>query len=278
MYRDGTDVGTAPATSFSDTGVTAGATYAYTVKAMDGAGRLSDASDAISVTTPAPDTTPPSVALGAPAAGATVTGTTTVTASASDDGAVAGVQFLLDGANLGAEDTTAPYGVAWDTSAATNGAHTLGARARDAAGNTATATTVSVTVANGGTDPAQVGRWGPLVPLPAVAIHSALTPAGKILLFQGDFTHGGDQYLFDPVTNAVTHAPGRRAQPVLRRPGRTRRRARAGRGRHVHDRRPRPGRQHGLQLAERQLERARADAATRAGTRPRRRCPTARCW
>ena len=207
VYRDGTDVGTAPATSFSDTGVTAGATYAYTVKAMDGAGRLSDASDAISVTTPAPDTTPPSVALGAPAAGATVTGTTTVTASASDDGAVAGVQFLLDGANLGAEHTTAPYGVAWDTSAATNGAHTLGARARDAAGNTATATTVSVTVANGGTDPAQVGRWGPLVPLPAVAIHSALTPAGKILLFQGDFTHGGDQYLFDPVTNAVTHLP-----------------------------------------------------------------------
>ena len=36
-------------------------------------------------------------------------GTTTVTATATDNGGVAGVQFKLDGANLGAEDTTAPY-------------------------------------------------------------------------------------------------------------------------------------------------------------------------
>ena len=40
-----------------------------------------------------------------PADGATVSGTITVTANASDNVGVAGVQFLLDGANLGAEDT-----------------------------------------------------------------------------------------------------------------------------------------------------------------------------
>ena len=46
----------------------------------------------------------------APAGGATVRGTTTVTATATDDNVgVVGVQFKLDGANLGAEDTTAPY-------------------------------------------------------------------------------------------------------------------------------------------------------------------------
>ena len=47
--------------------------------------------------------------LTAPAGGATVSGTVTVTANASDNVGVAGVQFKLDGANLGAEDTTSPY-------------------------------------------------------------------------------------------------------------------------------------------------------------------------
>ena len=62
-------------------------------------------------------------------------GDPTVTATAADNVGVAGVQFLLDGANLGAEDTTAPYSIPWDTTGATNGSHSLTARARDAAGN-----------------------------------------------------------------------------------------------------------------------------------------------
>jgi glucose/arabinose dehydrogenase/PKD repeat protein len=95
------------------------------------------------------DATPPTVSVTAPAAGATVSATTTVTASAADNVGVAGVQFLLDGANLGAEDTTAPYSVSWDTTGATNGSHSLTARARDAAGNAATSAAVTVTVTNG---------------------------------------------------------------------------------------------------------------------------------
>ena len=74
----------------------------------------------------------------------------TVSASASDNVGVAGVQFLLDGANLGAEDTTAPYSIAWDTTGtATNGSHALSARARDAAGNVTTSAAITVTVSNG---------------------------------------------------------------------------------------------------------------------------------
>ena len=46
-----------------------------------------------------------------------------------------GVQFKVDGANVGAEDTTAPYSIAWATSGAGNGSHTITAVARDAAGN-----------------------------------------------------------------------------------------------------------------------------------------------
>jgi hypothetical protein len=58
------------------------------------------------------------------------------------------VQFSLDGVSLGAEDVSAPFSVNWDTTAASDGAHTLTAVARDAAGNTSSAS-VAVTVANG---------------------------------------------------------------------------------------------------------------------------------
>src|SRR5205807_145466 len=43
---------------------------------------------------------------------------------------------------------TSPYSIAWNTTAAANGQHTLTAVARDMSGNTATATAVSVTVNN----------------------------------------------------------------------------------------------------------------------------------
>jgi hypothetical protein len=88
------------------------------------------------------------VAITAPAGGATVAGSVTVTANASDNDSVVGVQFRLDGQNLGLEDTASPYSVTWDTSAATNGTHTLTAVARDPSANLATSASVGVTVAN----------------------------------------------------------------------------------------------------------------------------------
>ena len=57
---------------------------------------------------PPPDTTPPTVSVSSPAAGASVAGTIPVNATAADNVGVAGVQFTLDGANLGAEDTARP--------------------------------------------------------------------------------------------------------------------------------------------------------------------------
>src|SRR5262249_57095275 len=83
------------------------------------------------------------------------------TATASDNVGVAGVQFRLDGAALGAEQTSSPYGVSWNTTAVTNGAHSLTAVARDAAGNTASATAISVTVSNTDTTPPTVTVTSP---------------------------------------------------------------------------------------------------------------------
>jgi hypothetical protein len=108
-------------------------------------------------TGPVGDTTPPSVSLTAPAGGATVSGTSTqVTATASDNVGVAGVQFQIDGANLGSEDVSAPYSTTWNTTTASNGTHTLSAVARDAAGNRSTAS-VTVTVSNTTTTPPPSG-------------------------------------------------------------------------------------------------------------------------
>jgi len=61
---------------------------------------------------------------------------------------VIGVQFQLDGGNLGAEVSSPPYSVSWDTSQTANGSHVLTATARDAAGNHATSSSVTVTVSN----------------------------------------------------------------------------------------------------------------------------------
>ena len=100
------------------------------------------------ITPPAPDTVPPAVTITAPAQAATVSGAVTIAAQASDNIGVAGVQFTLDGANLSGEDTTAPYGITWDTAAVANGTHRLRASARDAAGNVAVTPDVTVTVQN----------------------------------------------------------------------------------------------------------------------------------
>jgi hypothetical protein len=77
-----------------------------------------------------------------------VSGTITVTADATDDVAVAGVRFLLDGAAAGNEDTAAPYTLLWNTTGVVNGVHQLAAIARDTSGNTITSATIPITVAN----------------------------------------------------------------------------------------------------------------------------------
>ena len=61
------------------------------------------------VLTAAPDGTAPTVSMAAPASGSTVSGSAvTVSAEASDNVGVVGVQFRLDGADLGAEDLARP--------------------------------------------------------------------------------------------------------------------------------------------------------------------------
>jgi chitodextrinase len=95
------------------------------------------------------DTVNPSVSITSPFNGATISKGTTVsvTASASDAGGVSSVQFLVDGASAGT-DNSSPYTYSWNTSSLSLGSHTLQAKATDASGNVGTSSTVTVTVAD----------------------------------------------------------------------------------------------------------------------------------
>jgi hypothetical protein len=150
VYRNGTLVGSPGTNAYQSTGLSPGTTYAYTVAAYDAAGNMSAQSAPVSATTPnaTPDTTAPTVSMTGPASGATVQGTTSLSASANDNVGVVGVQFLLDGVNVGSEDQTAPYSATWDTTSAANGTHTLAARARDGANNVTTSASITITVNN----------------------------------------------------------------------------------------------------------------------------------
>ena len=90
------------------------------------------------------DEPPPTVAFAAPADGASVQGTVTVTAVAT--GGASGYVYTLsaDGAPIAGAGTGS---AAWDTWALANGPHMLRASVTDGAGDTATAT-ITVTIAN----------------------------------------------------------------------------------------------------------------------------------
>lgn len=140
----GAEVIAAPYVISWNTTLSVGGTHALGAVARDGAGNIGTAAP-VSVTV---DDVPPSVSITAPVSGAMVAGIITVSATAADDVSVVGVQFKLDGANLGAEVTTAPYAVSWNTASVSNTLHTLTAVARDAAGNTSTSSAVTVRVRN----------------------------------------------------------------------------------------------------------------------------------
>lgn len=97
-----------------------------------------------------PDVTAPAVSLTAPSDGATVSGSSVaISASSSDAIGVSGVQFKVDtSTNIGEEDVSSPYEVVWDSTGVADGSYSLIAVARDAAGNYATSSAITVTVEN----------------------------------------------------------------------------------------------------------------------------------
>lgn len=134
-------------TNWNTTGVASGS-HTLTAVAKD-ANANSTTSSAITIIV---DNTAPTVTITAPTAGTTLSGTTTITASAADNtggSGLAKVEFYVD-SNLAATVTTVPYTFAWNTTTAAYGNHTLTAKAYDKAtpANVATSAGITVSVNN----------------------------------------------------------------------------------------------------------------------------------
>jgi len=124
-----------------------------------------------------PDTTAPTVAVTPP--GGTLSGTVDLVAQASDNVGVTGVRFLIDGVQVGAELTAAPFRYALNTAGLADGAHTVVAVARDAAGNSGTSATATFSVANSAPAPAPIPVTANLIQNPSLETLGATgTPAG----------------------------------------------------------------------------------------------------
>ena len=214
----GAEVTAAPYVVSWDTTTTGNGIHTLTAVARDAAGNTTTAT-AVTVTVANADTTAPTVSLTTPTNGATVLGTVSVTATATDAGGMAGVQFLLDGSLLGAEDTAAPYSVSWNTATAANGSHTLTAVARDAAGNTAPATPVNVTVNNDVTPPT-VSLTAPAdnaTVAGTVSVTATATAADAVgvagVQFKLDGANLGAEDTAAPYSVSLEHRDGRQREP-----------------------------------------------------------------
>jgi hypothetical protein len=115
-------------------------------QAVDESGNTS-AIVTVNVTVNNVDGTPPTVNITSPSNGATLSGMIAITASASDASGIEKVRFWVDNWYQ-SFDNSAPYSKNWDTTAFSNGAHTLKVQAVDNNGNASAIVTVTVTVNN----------------------------------------------------------------------------------------------------------------------------------
>lgn len=141
IFRNGLSIGTATTTSFAATGLSAGTTYSFTVKANDAAGNTSAASNPVSVSPP--DTQAPSVPTGLAASAITQTSFTLTWTASSDNVGVTGYEIFRNGTSAGTTTTATTFNVTGLTAATT---YSFTVKSRDAAGNVSAASaTLSVT-------------------------------------------------------------------------------------------------------------------------------------
>jgi hypothetical protein len=124
--------------------------------------------DDVSVTT-SNDTTPPVVTVTSPQNGAQVSGTVTVSASATDpdNPTVSSMQLFIDSVMVASNTNSNTISYSWNTTTYTNGPHSIYAKAYDAAGNVGTSSTINVTVnntssqliVNGGFETGNLSSW-----------------------------------------------------------------------------------------------------------------------
>ena len=141
ILRDGVQIGTTTGLSYTDGGRTASTTYAYEVRAFDGAGNVGPGATANVTTPPRPDVSPPSTP-----GSLTATATSSISVSlawtaATDNVGVSGYRILRGGVQIGT--TTGLSYTDGGRTASTTYAYEV--RAFDGAGNVGLGATASVT-------------------------------------------------------------------------------------------------------------------------------------
>jgi chitodextrinase len=152
VFRDGTQISMATATSYQDTGLAPATTYTYTVVAVDAAGNTSPHSAPAAATTPAPpDTTAPSTPSGLTALAISSSRIDLSWTASTDDVGVTGYRVYRGGTEIATVSATAYQ----DMTVQPSTTYSYTVAARDAAGNQspasdpASATTPSVTCGGG---------------------------------------------------------------------------------------------------------------------------------
>lgn len=131
IMRDGVQVSTTTAATFTDTGLAVNSTHAYTLTAFDLAGNISAPSAQVIATTLPPDTTPPSVPTGFQTSNVNATTLTLSWTPSTDDVGVVGYQVFRNGLQIGTT-TAATYN---DSGLVASTTYAYAATAFDAAGN-----------------------------------------------------------------------------------------------------------------------------------------------
>jgi hypothetical protein len=135
-------VGTVTGTSKS---VSPSQTTTYILTATNSAGT---ATANTTVTVGNSDITPPTASIASPANNSTVSGTISVSGTASDNVAVSSVAVSVDGGTYQSAQGTTSWNYSLNTASLSNGTHTITAQATDSSGNLGTSATITVTVNN----------------------------------------------------------------------------------------------------------------------------------
>jgi peptidoglycan hydrolase-like protein with peptidoglycan-binding domain len=153
-----------------------------------------------------PDTTPPTISVASPANNATISGTISVSGTASDNVSVSSVQISIDGGAYQSAQGTTNWTYSLNTAGLSNGSHTIVAKGTDPSGNVGTSGTVTVTVSNstggGGSCPAAANYLNPitntLVTLSSLGVTHCYYVAAN----------GSDSNLGTSESSPWMHAPG----------------------------------------------------------------------
>ncbi|MGH3730864.1 MAG: glycosyl hydrolase family 18 protein [Micromonosporaceae bacterium] len=150
VYRGTTKVATVTGTSHTDSGLSAGTEYSYTVRARDAAGNVSPSSNRVTVTTGGGgggDTTAPSTPANLRSTGTTSSSVALAWNASTDNVGVTGYDVYRGSTKIATVTGTSRT----DTGLSANTSYSYTVRARDAAGNVSPASNqITVTTQSGG--------------------------------------------------------------------------------------------------------------------------------